>query len=174
MTLAAFAVPPISVCPHAFAPTPNVLSAPFPHASLRACRGLADDPSLLYGRLNAFDGAMHALERAFPWLVSRDLFVSTKNQEDHLLAFDRGTRNGALVFVVNLHASKSYTDYRVAVPCAGTWEVALDSDARTFGGHGRMSADAAFVSTPGEWNGRGHSVMVYSPCRTALVLKLRQ
>jgi 1,4-alpha-glucan branching enzyme len=137
-------------------------------------RGLADDPALLYGRLNAFDGAMHALERAFPWLVSRDLFVSTKNQGDHLLAFDRGTSAGPLVFVVNLHPSASFADYRVSVPCAGTWEVALDSDARAFGGHGRVRADATFASTPGEWNGRGHSVQVYSPCRTAIVLKLRR
>jgi 1,4-alpha-glucan branching enzyme len=145
--------------------------------SYKYCRrqwNLADDPTLLYGRLNAFDGAMHALERAFPWLVSRDLFVSTKHQGDHMLAFDRGTRSGPLVFVANLHPSASFESYRVAVPCAGTWEVALDSDARAFGGHGRVRADAAFESVPGEWNGRGQSVLVYSPCRTVLVLKLRK
>jgi len=145
--------------------------------SYKYCRrqwGLADDATLLYGRLNAVDGAMHALERAFPWLVSRDVFVSTKNQSDHVLAFDRGSRGGPLVFVVNLHPSASFEGYRVAVPCAGTWEVALDSDARRFGGHGRVAADAAFPSSPGEWRGRDHSVLVYAPCRTALVLRLRQ
>jgi len=136
---------------------------------------LVDDPALLYGRLNAFDAAMHALEADFPWLTSsREVFISTKHQGDHLLAFDRGTSGGPLVFVVNLNPSESFANYRVAVPCAGTWEVALDSDARRFGGHGRVAADAAFPSSPGEWRGRDHSVLVYAPCRTALVLRLRQ
>ena len=129
--------------------------------------------AILYFKLNAFDGAMHALEQRFPWLQSRDVFISTKNQGDHVLAFVRGTSNGPLVFIVNLNTSTSFTDYKIAVPCAGEWEIALDSDAKVFGGHGRVKENTLYTTSTGHWNGREQSIQVYSPCRTVLVLKLK-
>lgn len=144
--------------------------------SYKYCRrqwNLVDNPDLLYFKLNAFDGAMHALEQRFPWLQSRDVFISTKNQGDHVLAFDRGTSNGPLVFIVNLNTSTSFTDYKIAVPCAGEWEIALDSDAKVFGGHGRVKENTLYTTSTGHWNGREQSIQVYSPCRTVLVLKLK-
>ncbi len=58
----------------------------FPRAgnnwSYHHCRrqwSLVDNEELLYRYLNAWDGGMHALEEAFPWLLSRDSFVSTKH-----------------------------------------------------------------------------------------------
>lgn len=62
---------------------------------------------------------MHRLEDAFPWLLSRDNFVSLKNESDKMMVIDRGTRAGPLVFVFNFHPSNSYTGYRVGVPCKG-------------------------------------------------------
>lgn len=145
--------------------------------SYKYCRrqwNLVDNPDLLYFKLNAFDAAMHSLEQHFPWLQSRDVFISTKNQGDHVLAYDRGTLNGPLVFIVNLNTSTSFTDYKIAVPVAGEWEVALDSDAKVFGGHGRVKANSTYLTTQGDWNGREQSILVYSPCRTILVLKLKK
>lgn len=145
--------------------------------SYKYCRrqwNLVDNPDLLYFKLNAFDAAMHALEQRFPWLQSRDVFISTKNQGDHVLAYDRGTINGPLVFIVNLNTSTSFTDYKIGVPCPGEWEVALDSDAKEFGGHGRVKANSTYLTTQGDWNGREQSILVYSPCRTILVLKLKE
>lgn len=49
----------------------------------------------------------------------QDNFVSTKNQGDMVIVYDRGTRCGPLVFAFNLHPTNSYTDYRIAVPCPG-------------------------------------------------------
>ena len=62
---------------------------------------------------------MLRLEQAFPWLESRDTYVSLKNEGDKVVVFDRGTRNGPLVFIFNMHPTKSFADYRVGVPCAG-------------------------------------------------------
>jgi 1,4-alpha-glucan branching enzyme len=153
----------------------------FPRAgnawSYAYCRrqwNLVDDDALLYKPLAAWDGAMHGLEDEFPWLLSRDTFVSTKHPDDKVVAFDRWTRAGPLVFVFNFHPTKSFADYRIGVPCGGEWVVALDSDAPAFAGHGRVSAGAAFPAQDYEWNGRPASVQVYTPCRTVLVLKLKK
>lgn len=142
--------------------------------SYHYCRrqwSLADRADLLYGGLAAFDAGMHALEARRPWLESRDQFVSTKNNGDKVLAFDRGTRDGPLVFVFNFAAAASYTDYRVGVPAAGTWAVALDSDWAEFAGYERVDRKARFVAEDWKHHGRDFSVKLYLPARTVLVLE---
>ena len=102
--------------PRCFPPSP-----PPPPTPRCACRQwhLVDDPTLRYKHMGDWDAAMHRLEDAFPWLRSRDNFVSLKNEGDKMLVVDRGTSAGPLVFVFNFHTSNSYTGYRVGVPCAG-------------------------------------------------------
>ena len=41
---------------------------------------------------------MLRLEEAFPWLPSRDCYVSLKHEADKVLVFDRGTAAGPLLF----------------------------------------------------------------------------
>lgn len=53
------------------------------------------------------------------------------------------------------------------------WVVALDSDWADFGGYERVSRDTVYHASQDAWNGRPASLQVYSPCRTALVLKLK-
>jgi len=141
--------------------------------SYHYCRrqwSLADDPALLYGGLAAFDAAMHALEARFPWLEARGEFVSTKNNEDKVLAFDRETPGGPLVFVFNFSGAQSFTDYRVGVPRAGAWRVVLDSDWAEFDGYARVDRNVPLAAADWKHHGRDWSVLAYLPARTVLVL----
>lgn len=204
--------------------------------SYKHCRrqwNLVDDDLLHYKHLNNFDGAMHKLEEAFPWLISRvsstclytatacprahccpfacdlrpttgrrrpllchhlhfcpshlahtritarllpvqDTFVSLKDNGNRMVAFDRGTEAGHLLFVFNFHPTASYTDYRIGVPRSGEWVLALDSDAAHFGGHGRLDpTSTACRSQAFGWDGRPDSIQIYTPCRSVQVYKLR-
>lgn len=145
--------------------------------SYQHCRrqwNLVDDDKLLYKPLNNFDGAMHKLEEQFPWLLTRDNYVSCKNQSDKLIAFDRWTRDGPLVFIFNFNPTQSFTDYRIGVPCMGDWVIALDSDWKEFAGYERVNRDSVFKGQDFKWGDRPASVQVYTPSRTVLVLKLRK
>lgn len=62
-------------------------------------------------------------------------------------------------------------DYRVAVDVPGTYRVAMNTDRRRYGGHERIQEDnGVYFTNKGEWCARGHSLQVYIPSRTALVL----
>ena len=92
---------------------------------------------------------------------------SLKHESDRVIAYERA---GAL-FVFNLHATNSYTDYRVGVEVPGEYRIALDSDTTEHGGHGRIDhQQSKFFTTPLEWNGRSNFLQVYLPTRTCLVL----
>ena len=143
--------------------------------SYHYCRrqwSLVDNEKLLYGGLATFDSRMHALESHYPWLESHDQFVSTKNNSDKVLIFDRGTPSGPLVFIFNFNGTQSYTDYRVAVPRAGTWRIVLDSDAAEFDGYDRVNSGAQFIAQDWKHHGRDFSVLAYLPARTVIVLAL--
>ena len=100
-------------------------------------------------------------------------FVSTKHSGDKVLVFERGSPAGPLLFVFNFHASASYTGYRIGAPAGGDWELALDSDDRRFSGHGRLRADTVCPASGEPWHDRPHSLLVYSPCRSAQVYRRR-
>ena len=53
---------------------------------------------------------------------------------------------------------------------AGKYKIVLDSDDKKFDGHGRLDHNSEHLTTPGDWDGRPHSLMVYIPSRVALVL----
>ncbi|KAK3842039.1 MAG: glycoside hydrolase [Linnemannia gamsii] len=127
---------------------------------------VVDDPLLRYKFLNDFDGAMNLAEDKVGWLAAPQAFISLKHEGDKVLAFDRA---GA-VFIFNFHGSQSFTEYRIAVPSAGQYKILLNSDEERFGGHGRVSADSKYFSTPEPWGGHQQYIQVYIPSRTALVL----
>jgi hypothetical protein len=52
-------------------------------------------------------------------LLLQDNYISLKHEGDKMIVFDLGTSAGPLVFVVNLHPSKSFTGYRIGVPASG-------------------------------------------------------
>lgn len=128
---------------------------------------LADDSLLRYKFLYAFDRDMNHLEEKYGWLAAPPGYVSAKHEEDKIIAFERGN----VLFVFNFHPSKSYTDYRVGVEKAGKYTIALDTDAAEYGGHQRLDHNTQYFTEPFAYNNRPHSLMVYIPSRSAIVLQ---
>jgi hypothetical protein len=48
----------------------------------------------------------------------------------------------------------------------------LNSDSKSFDGHGRVSDNQVFLTEDYKWDDRPFSFKVYSPCRTVLALAL--
>jgi 1,4-alpha-glucan branching enzyme len=139
------------------------------HYSLHYARrqfNLVDDPLLRYMHLNAFDKAMHRLEQQYLWLSSPQAYISLKHEDHKVIIFERGQ----LLWLFNFHPSQSLVDYRVGTTWPGGYHVALTTDDREFGGHGRVDATCAYYSRPEPWHNCDYSLQVYLPCRTALVL----
>ncbi|KAJ8391454.1 hypothetical protein AAFF_G00089280 [Aldrovandia affinis] len=127
---------------------------------------LLDTEHLRYVQLYAFDREMNRTEDKYGWLSSGPAFVSAKHEEDKVIIFERAN----VIFIFNFHPTKSYNNYRVAASSPGKYKIKLDSDEVQFGGHGRLDHNTEFFSEPIPLNERPNSVMVYVPCRTALVL----
>ncbi|KAI8068333.1 1,4-alpha-glucan-branching enzyme GBE1 [Gongronella butleri] len=127
-----------------------------------------DDNLLRYKYLNAWDAALQHTEQSLGWLHAPQGYVSRKNEGDKVIVFERG---GGL-FVFNFHPTQSYTDYRIGTGQAGKYKVVLNSDDKTFLGHGRIDPEGEYFTTEGDWDNRPNWLQVYLPSRTALVLAL--
>ena len=126
---------------------------------------LPDDQLLRYRFLNEFDSNMQWTEQKYGWLHSPQAYVSLKNEQDKVIVFERA----GLLWIFNFHPSQSYTDYRVGVEHAGTYQIVVDTDKSAFGGFGRNVEGTRFFTTAFEWNGRKNFAQVYLPTRTAIV-----
>jgi len=127
---------------------------------------LVDNQDLRYKHLNLWDREVNLLEEKTGWLSAEPGYVSTKNEGDKTIVFERA----GLLFAFNLHSTQSFPDYRVGVQESGEYRIVLDSDSEQFGGHARRDKNVpAFTSEEG-FNGRSCSLQLYLPCRTAVVL----
>lgn len=127
---------------------------------------LVDDHLLRYRFLNEFDAAMHHLEEKYHWLEKPQAYVSLHHEDDKMIVFERGD----LIWIFNFHINKSFADYRIGASIAGKYKVALNSDAREFGGQGRVDPNCEYFVDSQPWHERPFSLLVYIPCRTALLL----
>lgn len=129
---------------------------------------LADDSHLKYKYLNRFDRDMLHLEAKYGWLAAySQQFVSRKHQGDKVIVFEKVIN---LVFVFNFHPTQSYTDYQIGVNTPGKYKIVLDSDAEEYGGHKRLDHNVDFFTFDQCWDNRYHSLKLYIPNRTAIVL----
>ncbi|KAK9470174.1 glycoside hydrolase superfamily [Dipodascopsis tothii] len=138
--------------------------------------GVLDDDLLRYKFLNNFDIDMQHLEERFGWLHAEPAYVSRKHEGDKVVVFERA----GLLFVFNFHGEKSFQDYRVGVNDPGKYQIVLQSDDRErYGGVGRLEpvdvlagvpGTHEYFTTPGDYDGRAASLMLYLPTRTAVVL----
>jgi len=86
------------------------------------------------------------------------------------------SHRGDLLFVFNWHPQRSIPGYEVPVPAPGRYRIVLSSDAKRFGGYGRIdeSVDAfSFPRTHADGS-VGHYIKVYNLSRAALVLKKQE
>ncbi|XP_046873763.1 1,4-alpha-glucan-branching enzyme-like isoform X2 [Hypomesus transpacificus] len=127
---------------------------------------LVDMGHLRYCQLYAFDRDMNHTEDKYGWLSAPQAFVSAQHEGDKVIVFERAN----VLFIFNFHPTKSYQHYKVAVGSPGKYTIKLDSDEIQYGGHGRLEHNIEFFTEAQPFNGRPNSMMVYIPCRTAIVL----
>jgi len=124
---------------------------------------LADDEKLRYRHLAAFDHDLIGLARSYGIPDGKDEFLLHSDDETKVLAWLRG----GLVFAMNFHPSRSFTDYRIpAAP--GTYRTVLDTDRPEYGGFSRQASDISHHALPDRI--QRHFLSLYLPSRTALVL----
>ena len=83
------------------------------------------------------------------------------------MAFSKGD----LVYLFNFHPTKSQDGFLLPVNKvgAGRYQVVFSTDDEAYGGQGRISEDTIYQTE--FTKARGLAFKVYSPCRTAMVLK---
>ncbi|GFZ10518.1 starch branching enzyme 2.1 [Actinidia rufa] len=126
---------------------------------------LVDTDHLRYKFMNEFDRAMNSLDEKYSFLASTKQIVSSTNEDDKVIVFERGN----LVFVFNFHPENTYDGYKIGCDLPGKYRVALDSDAWEFGGHGRVGHDVDHFTSPEgipgvpetNFNNRPNSFKVY-------------
>lgn len=125
---------------------------------------LVDNSDLKYEWLNDFDRAMLELLAANNILSAQSANQLNMDEENKVMIFERNH----LIFVFNFHPDRSIADYKFHVLEKGEYKVVLSSDDSAFGGHDRIDTSVSYPSTTYE---HGDQLSVYTPSRTAMVLK---
>lgn len=124
---------------------------------------LAEDESLRYRHLAAFDRDLMAFARAYGVPDGRDELLLHADEGTKVLAWLRA----GLVFVLNFHPSRSFPDYWIpAAP--GAYRPVLDTDRRAYGGFDRQAPDIRHHTVTDRIE--RHFLSLYLPSRTAMVL----
>jgi 1,4-alpha-glucan branching enzyme len=130
---------------------------------------LRDDSNLRYRFLAEFDQAMMALAAEHRLLDAPAPRLLIEHQGSQVLGFDRA----GFIFLFNFNPTQSLPDYPVELP-PGEYHLIFDSDAKVFGGSGRIQKGQRYFTNPevaADGNTR-HYVTIYLPTRTALVIKV--
>ncbi|XP_078416543.1 1,4-alpha-glucan-branching enzyme isoform X3 [Cetorhinus maximus] len=142
---------------------------------------LLDNNLLRYSQLNTFDADMNKLEEKYGWLAAPPAYVNEKHEGNKVIAFERAN----LLFIFNFNPEKSFPDYRVGIDQPGKYKIVLDTDASSYGGHGRLNHNTEFFTDCQSQNNRPNSMMlvnygtlhscenslkVYIPSRTGIIL----
>ncbi len=127
---------------------------------------LRDNPTLKFHFLADFDRALVNLVCSRDFIGRGPAQLRLINEGDKTMAFERGD----LVFCLNFHPAKSFTDYPIGVS-PGTYRMVLNTDDPGFGGHGILLGEQVFHSMPNPGNAAsGHQIKVYIPSRSGFVL----
>jgi 1,4-alpha-glucan branching enzyme len=128
---------------------------------------LRDDPTLKFHCLADFDQALLNLTRKKNVVGIKPVIFRLINEGDKVIAFERD----GLVYVLNFHPNKSFTDYPVDVS-PGTYRIILNTDAPEFGGHDIVQGDPVFESRA--FNDGAHDrnqILIYIPARSGFILE---
>jgi len=130
--------------------------------SYQYCRrqwSLVDNPALKYEWLGAFDRALLAMASEHRLLEAPPARLLYLDMDQRILCAERAN----LVFVINFSIGNSLFGYPVQVGDGTHRRVVLDSDARNFGGHGRVDPTCDY---PPDAEG---FLKLYTPSRSGLV-----
>ena len=143
------------------------------YAHARRQWSLSTNGFLRYSFLGEFDKAMIGLMRRYGVLASGFAYNHLMDEMNKTIVY---SHRGDLLFVFNWHPQRSIPGYVVPVPAPGRYRIVLSSDAKRFGGYGRIdeSVDAfSFPRTHADGS-VGHYIKVYNLSRAALVLKKQE
>jgi 1,4-alpha-glucan branching enzyme len=127
---------------------------------------LAARDDLRYRGLWAFDKALMELDEQHRLLESGLIEHLLTHEEAKVVVY----RRGPLVFVLNLHPTRSYKGFSIPVPDASDYTHVLDTDSPNFGGFGRLAAGMRYPVKDTAMYGRRQSLQVYLPSRSGLVI----
>lgn len=125
---------------------------------------LAEDESLRYRHLGAFDRDLVTLAKTHGVPDGKDAFLLHLDEDAKVLAWLRGR----LVFVACFHPDRSLPDYRIPAP-PGAFRIALDTDRSEYGGFDRRDPHQHHHALPDPI--ARHFLSLYLPARTAMVLE---
>lgn len=143
------------------------------YAHARRQWSLSTNGFLRYSFLGEFDKAMIGLMRRYGVLASGFAYNHLMDETNKTIVY---SHRGDLLFVFNWHPQRSIPGYEVPVPAPGRYRIVLSSDAKRFGGYGRIDeiVDAfSFPRTHADGS-VGHYIKVYNLSRAALVLKKQE
>lgn len=140
--------------------------------SYNYCRrqwSLAEEPSLRYSQLYAFDKHMNAVEHKFQTIVAQHQYITLAHETDKVIIFEKGS----LLFVFNFHPSNSYEAYKVGTSWDLDHKILYDSDRSEFGGFDRLTParDQIYQRHNEPHCNRPYHLLLYVPSRTAIVLQ---
>jgi 1,4-alpha-glucan branching enzyme len=118
---------------------------------------LAEDPTLRFGSLLAFEKAMVSMAKSLRVVGGKGQLLFVDNEKKIIIY-----RKGGGIFAFNFHPTRSYEDLRLPVE-TGDYQVVMSSDDHAFGGQGRIWHEA--------YRAEAEGVQLYLPARTAVVLK---
>ncbi len=127
---------------------------------------LAENPSLRYEQLGAFDRALQALDERYRVLRSPAAVMRQCYEHEKRLVVERA----GLILAVNLHPTASAPDWRVGIPRGADQAGVLNTDEPEYGGHSLIAAGQRYPWQQVEWDTHGQSVQIYVPARSALVI----
>ncbi len=143
------------------------------YAHARRQWSLSTNGFLRYSFLGEFDKAMIGLMRRYGVLASGFAYNHLMDEMNKTIVY---SHRGDLLFVFNWHPQRSIPGYEVPVPAPGRYRIVLSSDAKRFGGYGRIDESVDAFSFP-RTHADGaveHYIKVYNLSRAALVLKKQE
>ncbi len=131
---------------------------------------LAKTDHLHFRGLWLFDQALNRLD--LDWNILCDPLIEQMlvHEDTRQLVY----RRGPLVFAFNFHPTESFANLRIPVPDNTDYTVVLATDEEAFDGYGRNKTGNDYPIQRVEMYGRGQSIEIYLPARTAQVLAPRQ
>lgn len=128
---------------------------------------LLDNKNLRYHLLAHFDRDMIETAQRFRLLESSEIDLLHEHADHKIIVFQRC----GLLFAFNFHPTRSFADYRLDAP-PGEYQMILNTDDSTYGGHGRLAADQSHFTIPANSADDLRQILsLYLPTRTAIVLK---
>ena len=130
---------------------------------------LADDPTLHYSELAAFDRAMLKLEQQYDFLKYKITIIDINN-ERKIIAFARGN----LFFFFNFNPVQSFENLKFNA-LKGEYELVMSSDAAEFGGFDNVKMPQTFYTVTEKSSlNAAPKLSLYLPSRSALILKRKK